>query len=109
MTGPVHLRLRGTGVQQHVPGDRVARAGARFEQTLGYARRAEAHVWTVIVQHLISDRLAEQIARDPDGTEPTLDVESIVTVVVGCFRCEQELDSVTVNRRCPGDPEGEGL
>jgi hypothetical protein len=101
---PVRLGVRSTDVRQHVTAERVMAGTARFEEALAYARKADAHVWTVIVQHLISDALAARIARDR-ATEPDLDAESVVMVVVGCFRCEQELDSRIVHRACPGDTE----
>lgn len=102
---PVHLGVRSTGVTQRIGSDRVKGAAQRFTEGLDYARRANAHVWTVIVSHHISDRLAERIVHEP-GVEPNLDAESIVAVVIGCFRCEQELDSRIVHRACPGDAEG---
>lgn len=99
---PTRLAVRGTGVTQHVPGARLVRAGQRFEEELTYARKADAHVWTVIVSHHLSQAAAVRLATEP-GEEPALDAESVVTVVVGCFRCEQELDSRIVHRVCPGD------
>jgi hypothetical protein len=101
---PVHLGVHSTGITQHLPGDRVVRAAQRFEADLDYARKAQAHVWTVIVCHRISDDLAARLAHQPD-TEPALDAESVVSVSVGCFRCEEELDARIVHRRCPGDAE----
>jgi len=110
MTDPMAVRIAvtGTGTRQFVPADRVARAGQQFEADLAYARKANTHVWTVLLAYRISQPLAERLAeRLAHGSDegPALDVESLMVTAIGCFRCEQELSTRTVHRSCPGDVE----
>lgn len=105
MTGPVRLGVHPTGVEVHIMGERLSANSARFEEALAVARQYDAHIWTIVVAHHISHDLAVRLVRQP-GEEPHLDAESIVTVGIGCFRCEQELSGPVLASACPGDAEG---
>lgn len=48
------LQVTGLGQTQHVPGDRLQRAGERFEADLTYAEKAQEHVWIVTVARTAS-------------------------------------------------------
>jgi hypothetical protein len=103
VSGPVHIGARDTGVRQHVTGVRVQAAEERLNLTMAHAERAGAHVWMVMVGHSISPMLAARLA-DGSTEEPSLDAESIATISIGCFRCEEPLTSARVRQPCPGEP-----
>jgi hypothetical protein len=99
----VQLGVRSTGVQQRVSGARVSAVEERLNLIMAHAVSHGAHVWLAMTGHLISPTLAARLA-DGSDEEPSLDVESLVTVSLGCFRCERELTSSRVRQPCPGEP-----
>jgi hypothetical protein len=103
MSGPVQIGVRSTGIRQHVPGDRVRAAEERLSLAMAHTEQTGAHLWMVIVGHVMSPMLAARLA-DGSTEEPSLDVESVATVTLGCFRCERELTSARVRQPCPGEP-----
>lgn len=103
MSDPVQLRARGLGVQQHMTGTRVESAERRLDAVMALAEQTGAHVWLAMTGHLITPALAVRLA-DGSPEEPVLDTESLMTVQIGCFRCERELTSARARQPCPGEP-----
>lgn len=87
-----------------VPASRVEAADARFERTLSYAEKAGDHVWVAIASYVLSDATAKGVATGDPTVQPSLDVENLAGVQIGCYRCEQALERRLVGKRCPGDP-----
>lgn len=104
MSGPVQIGVRSTGIRQHVPADRMRAAEERLRLAEALAERTGAHLWLIVVGHILSPMLAARLA-DGSTEEPSLDVESVATVSIGCYRCEEPLTSARVRQPCPGEPQ----
>lgn len=102
MTNP-NRQWTDTGELQRIDRTRVAGMQARFDERLALADRVEEHVWTVFTVHLITDKTAALFAGEEDPTvTPILDSESLASIQIGCYRCEQPLDPRLIGRRCRG-------
>jgi len=93
----------GDAIRVFVPYDRIEGAEERFEQKLSYATKAEEHLWVAIASYTLADSTVEGIATDKPGLTPSLDLENLAGVQVGCYVCEQALDRRLIGRRCPGE------
>jgi len=94
----------GDATRIFVPYDRLERADERFEAQISYATKAQEHLWIAIASYVLSDATAKGIATDSAET-PSLDIENLAGVQIGCFICERALDRRLVGRRCPGEPK----
>lgn len=95
------LQHAGTGVVQHVPGDRLERANQRFDADLAYAEKAQEHLWIVAVAHRITEATAREV--HAGHQEAILDAESVSFTGIGCYRCETPFEPRLAGRRCRGD------
>jgi hypothetical protein len=98
------MQARSTNVVQRVETARVKTADDQMQRDIEYATKSQQHLWIAAVVHRVSQSLAEDIVLRPETTEPNFDAESISSIELGCFICEQPLTRAIVKKRCPGDP-----
>jgi hypothetical protein len=89
-------QVRGMGQVQAVQKSALE---TRMESRLSYAEKAEEHVWTAIVVHLLSDDSARDALA---GRSVLFDMESAIGVEFGCYRCEEALEPRLIGKRCRG-------
>lgn len=92
------------GVRQHVSPERVETIQVRFDRELGYAEKAQTHIWSVMTIHQLSDQMALAMTTEGAEAEPLLDLETLRSIQVGCYRCEEPLNRRLVGKRCQGEP-----
>lgn len=100
----VEIEVVGTGVQQFVAGERLARASAAFDREVEYAKKSESHLWIVALAHRLSTAQARLMVEGRSEDVP-LDAESLVVSGTGCYICETPLSARLLNRRCKGEPK----
>lgn len=59
------------------------------------------HVWIAMACHVVS---AEKLRA---GQQLHLDTETLATIQVGCYVCEQPYSNRLAYRKCPGEPNGD--
>lgn len=94
----------GDATRVFVSADRLEGADERFEKSITYATKAHEHLWVAIASYVLADATIKGIATGEPGLTPSLDIENLAGVQIGCFICEQALDRKLVGRRCPGEP-----
>lgn len=100
----VLVAIEGTGVQQFVAGERLARASAAFDRDVEYATKSGSHLWIVALAHRLSTDQARLMTEGRSDAVP-LDAESLVVSGTGCYICETPLSARLLNRRCKGEPK----
>lgn len=96
--------LQPGAVRVFVSDERMKGSRARFERAISYAIKAREHLWIAVASYMLADATAKGLATGEPGLSPSLDVENLAGVEVGCYVCEQALDRRLVGRRCPGEP-----
>jgi len=94
----------GDAVRAFVSPERLEGADRRFEAKISYATKAQEHLWIAIASYALSEATVKGIATNEPGLTPSLDLENLAGVQIGCYVCEQALDRRLVGRRCPGEP-----
>lgn len=82
----------------------------RYDRELDYALKARSHLWAVMSMYKLTDAEVRAMAESADAGElrrdavPTSSPDRILSVTVGCYICEQQLDRRLIFRTCPGEP-----
>jgi hypothetical protein len=91
------IRPTGTGIHQHVSAERIKSKTERFDEAVRVAGISGDHVWVALVSHHVHN--PEEFVKSAH-----LDSESVVSVGLGCYVCEELFQPRLLRRRCPGQP-----
>lgn len=80
--------------------DRARAATAQLHADFETARKSRMHLWLAVASFRVSDLTVEHLA----DQVTLLDSENLVTVMLGCYVCEQSYTPQLRHRRCPGEP-----
>lgn len=89
------------GQMFYVPADAPAVTGDRMQQAVQRAKRTGSHLWVAVAAFEVSDRSVATIATEP----LLLDHESLLSIQVGCYVCEQGFAPRLRYRLCSGEPK----
>lgn len=97
MAEPGDVVLTGRGPTVEATSEHQLSGHKRFDEKLGYARKAGDHFWVAIAYYVIDD---------PSATPFHLDLENIGgPPALVCYRCETPYEPQLLKRRCKGDVE----